>query len=404
MNEKRLVVALFGVAVAVVIGALAYRFIAAFTVSVFLYYSTRRYHRFLARFRVPPRVRAGVVLASLAIPLILLISYAGVLLVVEARQFVADTALVSAAASNIAWFAAIERIPEFTVQGIYEAYRSGDLEPFVEFATENAAFLTTVVSEFALNLLVVTIVTYYLLVDGDRISDWLLRFDDDAIVREYLEAVDRELEAVLFGNLLNVVAISLIAIATFSTYNALAPAGVRVPYPALAGAITGIASLVPIVGMKIVYLPVTAAMAVPPLLDGAFAELGYVLAFLVVAVVVVDTVPDLVLRPLLSGDETHVGLLMLAYTLGPVVLGFYGLFFAPIVLVIGLTFANTALPRLLGADDARTTLSGADDPEGDRERDDDTDPRVDDGAGTDVDDGAGADVDDGAGVDPDPTG
>ena len=41
---------------------------------------------------------------------------------------------------------------------------------------------------------------------------------------------------------------------------------------------------------------------------------------------------------------------MLAYTLGPVVLGFYGLFFAPIVLVIGLTFANTALPSLLGAE------------------------------------------------------
>ncbi|MXR41833.1 AI-2E family transporter [Halobaculum sp. WSA2] len=377
MNEKRFVVALFGLAVAVVIGTLAYRFIAAFTVSVFLYYSTRRYHQFLARFRLPPRVRAGVVLASLAIPLVLLISYAGVLLVVEARQFVTDTALVSAAASNIAWFAAIERIPEFTVQGIYEAYQSGDLEPFVEFATENASFLTTVVSEFVLNLFVVTIVTYYLLVDGDRISDWLLRFDDDAIVREYLEAVDRELEAVLFGNLLNVVAISLIAIATFSGYNALVPAGVRVPYPALAGALTGIASLVPIVGMKIVYLPVTAAMAIPPLLDGAFAELGYVLAFLLVAVVVVDTVPDLVLRPLLSGDETHVGLLMLAYTLGPVVLGFYGLFFAPIVLVIGLTFANTALPRLLGVDDAQTTLVGSDDDGDDLGPDPDADGGVD---------------------------
>jgi predicted PurR-regulated permease PerM len=42
---------------------------------------------------------------------------------------------------------------------------------------------------------------------------------------------------------------------------------------------------------------------------------------------------------------------MLAYTLGPVVLGFYGLFFAPILLVVFLTFADTALPRLLGADE-----------------------------------------------------
>jgi len=41
---------------------------------------------------------------------------------------------------------------------------------------------------------------------------------------------------------------------------------------------------------------------------------------------------------------------MLAYIFGPVVFGFYGLFFAPIVLVLGLTFADTALPRLLGAE------------------------------------------------------
>jgi len=77
----------------------------------------------------------------------------------------------------------------------------------------------------------------------------------------------------------------------------------------------------------------------------------YVGGFLVVAVVVVDTIPDLLLRPLLSGKTTHVGLLILAYTLGPVVLGFYGLFFAPIVLVVALTFADTALPRLLGAEE-----------------------------------------------------
>jgi predicted PurR-regulated permease PerM len=47
---------------------------------------------------------------------------------------------------------------------------------------------------------------------------------------------------------------------------------------------------------------------------------------------------------------------MLAYIVGPVVLGFYGLFFAPILLVVGLTFANTALPRLLRAERAERSL------------------------------------------------
>jgi predicted PurR-regulated permease PerM len=351
MDEKRLVVALFGLLVAVVLGALALQFIAPLTVSVFLYYSTRRFYRSLRRLRLPARVRAVVVMSALAVPLLLVVSYAVVLLVIEARQFVEQYALIDVAAAHVDWIGEMESMPDLTLQGLYDAYQSGQLSPVIDFLGQHAALLTTVVSNFFLNLFITVIVTYYLLLDGHRIREWLLRFDDDAIVREYLEAVDDELEAVLFGNLLNVIAVSLIAIAAFSGYNAVAPAAAEVPYPALAGVLTGAASLIPVVGMKIVYLPLTAITALPIVLGGDSSLLVYVLGFLAVAVVVVDTIPDLVLRPLLSGKTTHVGLLMLAYTLGPVVLGFYGLFFAPIVLVVGLTFAHTALPRLLGADE-----------------------------------------------------
>jgi predicted PurR-regulated permease PerM len=41
---------------------------------------------------------------------------------------------------------------------------------------------------------------------------------------------------------------------------------------------------------------------------------------------------------------------MLAYIFGPVVFGFHGLFLAPIILVLALTFADTALLRLLGVE------------------------------------------------------
>jgi predicted PurR-regulated permease PerM len=199
-----------------------------------------------------------------------------------------------------------------------------------------------------LNLLIITVVTYYLLIDGGKFHSWLLQFDEDAIIREYLEAADEELEAVLFGNLLNVIVISLIAIVVFTGYNAVVPSGAEVPYPALAGALTGVASLIPVVGMKIVYLPLAGVAAVPIALGGDPQLFVYIVGFLVLTVVVVDTIPDLVLRPYFSGNRTHVGLLMLAYIFGPIVFGFYGLFFAPIVLVLGLTFADTALPRLLG--------------------------------------------------------
>lgn len=350
MNEKRFVVVLFGLAVAAIIGWIALRFIAALTLSIFVYYSTRKYYKALRRLRIPARLRAFIVLVSLAVPLLLLISYTLVLLLIEAQRFAQRYPLLDVATENVDWLAGVDSIPELTVGSIYEAYRAGELDVFIDFASQNAAVVADLISGFFLNLFIVIVVTYYLLIDGGRIRAWLLRFDDDAIVREYLEAVDDELEAVLFGNLLNVIATALIAIGAFHAYNAVAPPVAAIPYPTLAGALTGIASLVPVVGMKIVYLPVTAIAAVPVLLGPDQSALVYVAGFLVVAVVVVDTIPDLVLRPILSGKTTHVGLLMLAYTLGPVVLGFYGLFFAPILLVVGLTFADTALPSLLGAE------------------------------------------------------
>ena len=349
MDEYRVLVALFGVAVAAVVGFIAYRFIAAITVAIFVYYSTRRFYKGLRKFHLSPRMSAVVTSLFLAAPLVVLIGYTAVLLVIETQQFI-ETYPVLDMAQSIGGFNGIDQVPELTIQGIIDAYQAGELDAFISFATNNAAYVTSTVSNFFLNLFIVVVLVYYLLVDGDKLRRWLLRFDEDALVREYFEAADKELEAVLFGNLLNVIAVSLIAVVTFMAYNAYVPAAVEVPYPTVAGALTGVASLVPVVGMKIVYLPLTGIAALSSYLQGELSLLVYVAGFLVLTIVVVDTIPDIVLRPFLSGERTHVGLLMLAYIFGPVVLGFYGLFFAPIMLVLGHTYADTTLPRLLGAE------------------------------------------------------
>ncbi len=352
MDEKRFVLTLFGLAIATIAGYVVYRFVAALTVAVFLYYSTRRFYHGLSRLRLPDRVRAATAISVIGLPLILLLSYTLVLLILEARRFIERYPVAETIGGEEAWVEGLANLSDPTFNGMVQTYRSGDFDPLIEIFTEHAALLTNTVTGFLLNVLIAVIVTYYLLLDGSKVHDWLLSFDDDAIVREYLEAADAELEAVLYGNLLNVIAISLIAVATYAGYNLVAPAGAQVPYPALAGALTGIASLIPVIGMKIVYFPLGAAAATPALLDNELGLLVYVTGFLVVAVVVVDTIPDLVLRPYFSGKATHVGLLMLAYVFGPVVFGLHGLFLAPIILVLALTFAYTALPRLLGVEPA----------------------------------------------------
>jgi predicted PurR-regulated permease PerM len=357
MDEKRFVIAFFGLAVALVVGFIASRFIAPLTVAVFLYYSTRRLFHRLNRFRLPARVRAAVSLLLIGTPLIGLLGYTLLLVLIEARRFIETYPVTETIGADDSWVGDLAELSNLTLDGLIAAYRAGQLDPLIQFVSDQAGLLASTLSGLVLNLLIVVIVSYYLLLDGSKLRYWLLTIDDDEAIREYLETADEELEAVLYGNLLNVIAISIIAVVTYTAYNVVAPAAVEVPYPALAGALTGIASLIPVIGMKIVYVPLAAVASVPTVFGDDFTLLVYVVGFLAVSAVVVDTIPDIVLRPYFSGKTTHVGLLMLAYILGPVVFGFHGLFLAPIVLVLALTFANTALMHV-GDDDTDETAPG----------------------------------------------
>ena len=362
MADRRVetgVLALLGLALAAVVAYVAYAFVAPLVIAVFVYYSTRPVYRRLDALPVdlPASVRAGLAITFIGLPLVLLLGYTVVLVFFETRALVEEYSLFETLTDGLdTYLASNEDLPDPTFESVFEAYRSGELDAAIEFLRENLAILTGFVTGFLFNLLVVLVVAYYLLIDGARIREYLLRYDDSGAMRDYFDAADEELSAVLLGNLLNVIAVAVVAVVVFTAYNAYVPSAVEIPSPALAGALTGVASLVPAVGMKIVYVPLALFVAAQAFLTGETSLLVYVAGFLVVTVVVVDTVPDLVLRPYFSGERTHVGLLMLAYIFGPVVFGFYGLFFAPIVLVLAITFAHETLPRLAGDDGKQRKL------------------------------------------------
>ncbi len=355
MDPRRAALAAFGLALAAIAAYVALQFVAALTVAVFVYYSTRPVYRGLGRvsfwrFGMPKRVRAALAITFFSLPLVLLLGYTLVLLLSELRLFVEEYPLMETIGDALEAAADLEELPELTPGGLLEAYRAGELDGAAALLTENLALLANMLTTFLLSTLIVLVTTYYLLIDGHKIREYLLKFDDDGVLKQYFEVADRELSKVLFGNTLTIIIIAAISVVVYSGYNALSPQAANVPFPALAGALTGVASLIPVVGMKAVYVPLAAAVAVNAGVQGEFALLGYVAAFLLVTAIFVDTIPDLVLRPYLSGDHTHVGLLMLAYIFGTVVFGFYGLFLAPIVLVLGLTFIYVVLPYVAGED------------------------------------------------------
>ena len=158
--------------------------------------------------------------------------------------------------------------------------------------------------------------------------------------------MDDDLETVYFGNILTAFVIGVVAAISYNALDMVAPAAVSVPSPTLLGLLTGLASLIPVVGMKLVYIPLGVVLGVVAGVTDP-ALLWFPAVFLLVAFVVVDTIPELVLRPYVSGRDLHTGLVMLAYVLGPVLFGWYGLFLGPLLLVLVVHFVGIIVPELV---------------------------------------------------------
>lgn len=158
--------------------------------------------------------------------------------------------------------------------------------------------------------------------------------------------MDYNLEKIYFGNILNTLVTGTIGAVTYNLLNLVASGVVAIPVPTLLGVLTGIGSLVPVIGMKIVWIPVAVLLFATSL----FVDPGTVwfpVLFALVSAVLVDTIPDLVLRPFVSGRGIHIGAVMLAYIFGPLLFGWYGIFLGPLLLVVVIEFGRIVFPWLV---------------------------------------------------------
>jgi predicted PurR-regulated permease PerM len=211
-----------------------------------------------------------------------------------------------------------------------------------------------------LQLFIALAFAFYLLRDDDRLADWVLdNFEDETLVT-YGRAVDADLQTVFFGNILNALLTGVIGAVVFSGLAAVAPMDVPVPVPILLGLLTGFASLIPIIGMKIVLVPVTLYLAIMAVVSDP-QLLWFPVVFFLVTLIVVDMIPDLLIRPYVSGRNLHVGMVMFSYIFGPLVFGWYGLFLGPLLFVLLSHFARVVIPRLTGTDSTQTTITPSDD-------------------------------------------
>ncbi|AJF25155.1 AI-2E family transporter [Haloarcula sp. KBTZ06] len=382
---RRALFALAGVALLLVVGFVLSQFLPTLVFTVFLYYASRPIYRRLGRLPLPDsflnravpyqkQVHAAATIFFFLLPFVVLVGYTLVLIVPELQAFFGEGGL---GAAYLAQFQDLQggSLPgpladlgftDLLAMGpaeVIDLLRNATVQSWLGQISDTLIGSVSMLTALLLRVFIVFAGTYYLLTDGPRLVGWFLdTFDGSGVLREYAAAVDEELSSILFGNILNALVTGVIGIFVFSLYNLVAPGSVQIPFAPLVGALTGIGSLVPVVGMKIVYLPVAALLAISAVVTGQTAALAWVVLFLAVTLVVVDTIPDFLIRPYVSGDLTHIGLLMFAYIFGPIVFGFYGIFLGPILLVLAAQFFRILVPYIItgSVETTQTSLSDYD--------------------------------------------
>jgi predicted PurR-regulated permease PerM len=322
-------------------------FVGTFVFGLFLYYATRPiYRRIRTRIR-PPSLAAAVALFVLALPALALVAYTGAVAVSElirlTNEGLFDLSRYPFTADQLATLTDFEELLEIDPTAITIAQLRGAISSLGS-AGEAVAF----VGIGLVHLFAMIALAFYLLRDDRKFSRWFRAriADDRGVMEAFFAGVDRDFNNIFFGNILNAVLTGTIAVVAYSVLNLLAPPRVAIPAAGLVGLFAGVASLIPVVGMKLVYVPVTAYLGATSYLADP-NTLWFTAAFFAVSFVIVDTIPDLVLRPYVSGRHLHVGAVMIAYTLGPLLFGWYGIFLGPIILVLVVNFARHVLPVLI---------------------------------------------------------
>lgn len=348
-DVRTLVMGATGIVVTAAVAYALYAYLAALVFAVFGYYASRPVYGRLNDHTDHPDLAVTVTILAYTLPVAVLLGYGvfvagnqlsqlfshGVLQ--QYRSALAPYLTVFEGSEPTSWQAFLDKPREIIDQTTRRLLRQG-----IGPAVTVAQFLFSLLAQAFL----MVVFLFYLLRDDHKVAGWFRTVvNHDAAIVGYAEGVDDKLSTVFFGNLLTIVATSAIAIAVYWVLDWFAPAGGGIAVPFLLGALTGLGTLIPGVGMKLIYVPYTLYLAFEALTGGVTPR-WFPVAFFVVTLIVVDTIPDYFVRSYLSSGDITLGLVMLAYILGTMVWGWTGLFLGPILLVLFLQFAYDALPAL----------------------------------------------------------
>lgn len=324
---------------------IAHSFIGVLVLGVFGYYAVRPIADKFGAITDSKELAAVLTVLVVLVPILVLTLYAGLRVVQQLQQrFEGD--LIPMLVSEIF---GVDLTDEGAGSLLQDPPTLGELATALSGSeVQQLLGILDMVSGILLVLTVAVTLSYALLVYDEAISKAFATLVEgrEETVYSYALAVDTDLEAIYFGNFLFIIFMAFLGTVTYLATNFIAPPGMQIPMVFTLGALTGITSFIPFIVSKVVYVPIIGYLALKTTQDGS-GQLAFVGALLVVYFFVLDIIPQSVIQPIIAGRQLNAMLLVFAYLLGPILFGWYGFFFMPIVFVLILEAVRIVLPELL---------------------------------------------------------
>jgi len=356
LGRKHLAWWLLGLVFLGVVAFVGYAYLPWIVFGLFVYYVARPITR-----RLEPRLGSTGVAAVATILLIVvpLVAFFAAFLLVALGQFVnvlSGVSIQSMVAQLPFQLPALPTTPE-------DAYQTAIVlvqEPSVQSAVGVVTGTLGVIGSTLYNLFLSILLAFFLLVNDRRLAGWFTTeiFDEGSLATHYARGVDAGLTSVYFGYTMTIFAIMILSAVIYTVFNLFAPGSLAIPSVVLLGVITGLFTLVPLVGRSIVYLFIAVLLGVQAVSTDP-RLLWYPLLLLVVMALAFDNVVRTYIRPYLSGRLFATALVMFAYLLGPALFSWYGIFLGPLLLVSIVVFMQRILPILAHPERERPAVSSA---------------------------------------------
>ncbi len=340
---------LLGLAFFLIVAWIGAQYLAWIVFGLFVYYVARPISRYIEGRTGRTSVAAASTLALLVVPIVAILGAILLVALGQVNNLLSSNTLAPLVNLLPVSVTQLPSSPNDVVNTASSLYQ----EPSVRNAIGSLGAVVSGTASTLFSLFLSLLFGFFLLVSDRSLVAWFKAnvIGEENLTTEYLRAVDRGLTSVFFGYTLTIFAVIILSALIYTGFNLVAPGALSIPNVVLFAVITGVFTLIPLVGRSVVYLAIVALLALEALQTSP-TLLWFPVVFFLVMVGAFDNLVRTYIRPYLSGKVFPLALIMFAYILGPSLFGWYGIFLGPLLLAFIFPFIQFVLPSLVGREGA----------------------------------------------------